>query len=53
MGITGMVNGGGLARYVLDEARRYNPDGRLVPRGGLPAVAFASGTWIGSVVDLA
>ena len=53
MGIDGMVQGAGRAHYVPDEARRYNPEGRLVPRGGLPPVDFASGSWIASAVDMA
>ena len=53
MGIAGMIQGAGHARYVPSEARRYAPDGALDPRGGLPLVAFASGSWIGSAVDLA
>ena len=53
MGISGVVQGAGRPHYVPDEARRYNPEGRLVPRGGLPPVDFASGSWIASAVDMA
>ena len=53
MGIAGMIEGAGRTRYAPDEARRYEPDGALEPHGGLPPVAFASGAWIGSPVDLA
>lgn len=53
MGIVGMVDGAGRTEYVPDEARRYGPDGRLDPRGGLPPTHFASGAWISSAVDLA
>jgi CubicO group peptidase (beta-lactamase class C family) len=53
MGIADMVDGAGRAEYAPGEARRYGPDGRLDPRGGLPPTHFASGAWIGSAVDLA
>jgi CubicO group peptidase (beta-lactamase class C family) len=53
MGIRGMVEGAGQERYVPDEARRYDPEGRLDWRGGLPPVHFASGAWISSAVDMA
>lgn len=53
MGVMAMVEGAGRSDYVPGQARRYDPEGRLDRRGGLPPVHFASGAWIGSAVDLA
>jgi N-acyl-D-amino-acid deacylase len=53
MGVMAMVEGAGRSEYVPGQARRYDPDGRLDRRGGLPPVHFASGAWIGSAAHLA